>query len=66
MDGHTFHGLRYDFGSLLMGAGVPDKVVAEPMGHANPAITRRIYQHATDTLQRDAVDRLGDVLADVV
>jgi integrase len=62
LDEHTFHGLRHDFGSLLMEQGVPDKVIAELLGHANPAVTRRVYQHASDPLQRDAVERLAAAL----
>jgi len=56
---HTLHGLRHDFCSLLMEQGVPDKVVAELAGHANPAITRRIYQHGTEATHREAMARLG-------
>lgn len=62
LDQHTFHGLRHDFGSLMMEQGIPDRVVAELMGHANPAITRRVYQHATDLIQRQAVERLAAAL----
>jgi integrase len=46
-----------------MEQGVPDKVIAELLGHANPAVTRRVYQHASDRLQRDAVQRLASALA---
>jgi integrase len=60
---HTLHGLRHDFGSLMMQMGVPDKVIAELMGHSNPAITRRVYQHASDALQHEAVSRMGRFLA---
>jgi len=56
---HTLHGLRHDFCSLLMEQGVPDKVVAELAGHANPAITRRIYQHGTDVAHRNAMAKLA-------
>jgi integrase len=59
---HTLHGLRHDFCSLLMEQGVPDKVVAELAGHANPAITRRIYQHGTEAAHRDAMSRLAGQL----
>jgi integrase len=63
LDHHTFHGLRHDFGSLMMEMGVPDEVVAELMGHANPAITRRVYQHGSDALHREAVSRVAGLLA---
>jgi integrase len=62
LDHHTFHDLRHDFGSLLMERGVPDKVVAELMGHANPAVTRRVYQHASDEMQRRAVEELAQAM----
>jgi integrase len=62
LDQHTFHDLRHDFGSLLMERGVPDKVVAELMGHANPAVTRRVYQHASDEMQRRAVEELAQAM----
>jgi len=62
LDEHTFHDLRHDFGSLLMEQGIPDKVIAELLGHANPAVTRRIYQHASDPMQREAVERLAAAL----
>jgi len=56
---HTLHGLRHDFCSLLMEQGVPDTIIAQLAGHANPAITRRIYQHGTEAAHRDAMERLG-------
>jgi integrase len=59
LNDHTLHGLRHNFCSLLMEQGVPDKVIAELAGHANPAITRRIYQHATDAAHRDAMAQFG-------
>jgi integrase len=60
--GHTFHGLRHDFGSLLLAAGVPTRVVQEMLGHANSYITMGRYQHVPDELQRDAAERLDAVL----
>jgi integrase len=62
LDQHTFHDLRHDFGSVLMDRGVPDKVIAELMGHANPAVTRRVYQHGTDEMQRRAVEEIAQVM----
>ena len=56
---HTLHGLRHDFCSLLMEQGVPDKIIAELAGHANPAITRRLYQHGTEVAHREAMERLA-------
>ena len=61
MDTHRFHGLRHDFASLLLAAGVADRVVMEIMGHSNIAITANRYQHVPDELQRQAADRLDEL-----
>jgi integrase len=63
MDSHRFHGLRHDFASLLLAAGVADRVVMEMMGHSNIAMTANRYQHVPDELQRLAADRLDDLLS---
>jgi integrase len=65
LDKHTFHGLRHDFASLLLAAGVPGRVVMAMMGHSNYAVTANRYQHVPDELQREAADRLDAVLAAV-
>jgi integrase len=48
LDSHRFHGLRHDFASLLLAAGVPDRVVMEMMGHSNITMTANRYQHVPD------------------
>jgi integrase len=58
---HTFHGLRHDFASLLLAAGVADRVVMEMMGHSSISMTAR-YQHVPDALQREAASRLDALL----
>ena len=49
LDAHTFNGLRHDFASLLVGAGVPNRAVMEMMGRTNISMTSR-YQHLADAL----------------
>ncbi|MEV0286484.1 tyrosine-type recombinase/integrase [Kribbella sp. NPDC050820] len=39
------HDLRHVHATLLLTAGVPVHVVAERLGHADPAITLRVYAH---------------------
>lgn len=39
------HDLRHVHATLLLIAGVPVHVVAERLGHADPAITLRVYAH---------------------
>lgn len=43
------HDLRHVHATLLLIAGVPMHVVAERLGHADPAITLRIYAHVIRT-----------------
>ncbi len=59
----TFHGLRHGTATLLLAAGVPDRVVAEIMGHADTRILRR-YQEVVPELLADASARLEALLAD--
>lgn len=58
-----FHDLRHSFASLLLQQGVPTKVAAEALGHANPAITTRLYQHTIGDLQQRAIASLDGALA---
>lgn len=39
------HDLRHVHATVLLAAGVPVHVVAERLGHADPAITLRVYAH---------------------
>jgi integrase len=60
-EGITFHGLRHGAASLLLAAGVPDKVALDVMGHADPRILRH-YQGVADELKRDAANRMDRLL----
>ncbi len=42
------HDLRHLHATLLLKAGVPVHVVAARLGHADPAITLRVYAHVLD------------------
>jgi integrase len=57
-----FHDLRHSFASLLLQRGTPVKVAAEALGHANPGITQRLYQHVLGDLQKDAIDEIDRAL----
>ncbi|MEU6207139.1 tyrosine-type recombinase/integrase [Micromonospora musae] len=55
----TFHDLRHFFASVLIGAGHNPKAVAERLGHADPAMTLRVYAHLwpeDDDRTRQAID----------
>jgi integrase len=44
----TFHALRHTFASMLIAKGHDPVFVSRQLGHANPAITLRVYAHLFD------------------
>ncbi len=54
----TPHGLRHGAATLMVASGVHMRVVAEQLGHRNPALTARIYAHVLPESQREAVRSL--------
>jgi integrase len=56
------HGLRHLHATTLLLAGVPVHVVAARLGHADPAVTLRVYSHV---LREHAVS-VGDIFAQAV
>lgn len=46
LEGLDFHHLRHYYASALLNAGVPITEVSRRLGHADPAITLKIYSHA--------------------
>jgi len=47
---------------MALRAGVPLKVVTQRLGHADVAVTMRVYQHVTAQDDRSAADALGRAL----
>jgi integrase len=60
LTGVTFHVLRHTFASLLIAQGHDPVFVSRQLGHANPAITLRVYAHLFDAARHghDARRRL--------
>jgi integrase len=58
----TAHGLRHTSATLMLASGVPPKVAAERLGHADPTLFTNLYSHVTPTMQRDAAERIGVTL----
>jgi len=58
----NFHGLRHSHATVLLQAGVPVRVVAERLGHADPAMTLRVYQHVVPGMQRQAATRAAEIV----
>ena len=60
LDGVTFHVLRHTFASILISQGHDPVFVSRQLGHANPAITLKVYAHLFDAARhaQDARERL--------
>lgn len=56
------HDLRHGAATYMLAQGIPMKVVQEVLGHSQMSITSDTYSHVLPELQREAADRLGDVL----
>jgi integrase len=57
--GHiTPHALRHGVATLMLADGVPMRVIAEQLGHKNPALTSRLYAHVIPESLRSAVGSL--------
>lgn len=59
------HDLRHGVATTMLAAGVPMRVIAEQLGHANPATTAKLYAHVIPESQRAAIGALDDVLGPV-
>lgn len=53
------HDARHTADTVLLRAGVPVKVVSQRLGHADVAVTMRVYQHVTRQDDQAAADALS-------
>ena len=58
----TAHGLRHTSATLMLASGVPAKVAAERLGHADPTLFTNLYSHVTPTMQAEAASKIGTAL----
>ena len=58
------HDARHSAATMALRAGVPLKVVTQRLGHADVAVTMRVYQHVTAQDDRAAADALGRALGE--
>lgn len=58
-----FHDLRHGCASFLLAQGTPARVVMEILGHSQISLTLNTYSHVVPSLQREATERLGALLA---
>ena len=57
----TPHALRHTHTAQLAAAGIPLETIARRLGHTDSGVTRRIYFHVTEDLQKQDADRLEKV-----
>ena len=57
-----FHDLRHSAATLLLGAGINPKVVAEMLGHSNISVTLDTYSHVTPGMHRHAAAAMSALL----
>jgi integrase len=57
------HDLRHTFASMALDAGVDLKTVSNALGHSTISTTADIYAHVTDSLMRDAADRIDGAVS---
>jgi integrase len=56
------HDLRHLHATTLLLAGIPVHIVAARLGHADPAVTLRVYSHVL----REHAAGIGDIFAQAV
>jgi integrase len=56
------HGFRHAHASVLMNVGAPMTVTREQMRHSDARITLGVYGHVIGDAQREAVDKVGEIL----
>jgi integrase len=56
------HDLRHTAASLLLAQGVAARVVMEILGHSQISVTMNTYTHVDPELNRDATNRIQDLL----
>lgn len=57
-----FHDLRHTAATLMLAQNVNPKIVSEMLGHSQISITMDLYQHVTETMQRDAARAIDAIL----
>jgi len=57
-----FHDLRHTAASLLLAQGVNPRTIMETLGHSQISLTLNTYSHVMPAMQRDAADRMDEVL----
>lgn len=57
------HELRHTSASMLLLSNVHPRVAQERLGHSDIRVTMNLYSHVSANLQRDAADKVGEMLS---
>jgi integrase len=60
-----FHDLRHSAATILLGMGVPVKLVQELLGHSHFAMTMDRYSHVLPSMQRGMMDQLDNYFSEL-
>ncbi len=58
----TFHDLRHTFATIAVASSVDIKTVSVLLGHADPAMTLRVYADSLEDSKRAGTERLDGIL----
>ena len=61
-----FHDLRHTFATLAIQNGVDAKTVSSILGHYSAGFTLDTYTHVTGEMQKEAANRVGNMIAQAV
>lgn len=56
------HDLRHYNAVIMLKSGIPDKVAAERLGHANVSTLREVYQHVIKDMDEAAADKINNAI----
>lgn len=56
-----YHDLRHSHASQLLRDGIPVTAVSRRLGHANPAVTLKLYAHSMPGMDRETADRIAAI-----
>ena len=56
------HGLRHSYATLALSGGVNPRIVSGRLGHSTVALTLDVYSHVLPQQDRDAAEKIADLL----
>ena len=57
-----FHDLRHTHATMLLRKDVHHKIVSERLGHSSISITLDTYSHVLPDMQKEAAEKLNDLM----